>query len=808
MNTYPATPEELTSESDVEQKFIFPFLTLLSPLGLSIPKSCIRTKPDIRSLEIGKGASAKRYHPDYVAVIGGLPVLIVEAKTPSESLEDAQREARLYAVELNAKYPTDINPCRFCVVSNGLSTEVRAWDSELCIAAFQLGHADPSSPAFTEFLTAVSYDHLRVIAEDILKKLRPPRFFRAVKMVGGTSLQDDQVPYNEFGRILSTEFQHLFNPANYEDRSKIVKNAYVRTSRRERYVDEIDRIIRVASHPSIQAAELAHDDQIVHLLSRPSTLKNKILLLVGDVGAGKSTFVDYLEQIALPEEIRATTAWVRIDLNDAPVNKDEIYSWCRKHLISGIRATSPDLDTVGLDGLRKLYRKDIEDFDKGIGGLFPKDSSQYNERLADKLTELQRDEIKTIQSLERYLCTGRGRLLIVALDNCDKRDREEQLLMFEVAKWIQGEIRCLVILPIRHATFEHHRNEPPLDTALKDWVYRIEPPPFQKVLRERLNLILSEARSHPKSLYYYMNGKRVEFPAEKLERFLHVMMGALFEHKHYGRKIIIGLAGWNLRKAFELFLDFCRSGYISEQDIFTSQATGNQLSLPQGVVARVLLRTNHRYYDGNRSFVRNIFQCEPTDPLPDHFVRYRILSWLKNRKREEGPAGYRGYHPISQLISELVTLGRDEALIRRECRYLIKAGCILPEHLKGSILTDDDLITITPAGYVHLELACDFHYLAACAEDVWLADEPLAVQIHGRIIQEPRYRSFRWPVILQSAADFVGYLKKVFSENPVDTTRFAQGAIGDPFDLDFDRLVDQASQQIAQYRDRRREAVE
>ena len=207
------------------------------------------------------------------------------------------------------------------------------------------------------------------------------------------------------------------------------------------------------------------------------------------------------------------------------------------------------------------------------------------------------------------LCTGRGRLLIIVLDNCDKRDRDEQLLMFQVAKYVQSEIRCLVILPMRHETFENHRLEPPLDTALKDLVFRIEPPSFQEVLKRRLGLVVKESRSiGPKKLSYHVGGKTIELPTEKLERFLHAMMAALFEHEHYGRKIIVGLAGWNIRKAFELFLEFCRSGFIREEDIFQQQAsTGQVANLSHGVVAKVLLRTNYRFYNGDESYVKKSF---------------------------------------------------------------------------------------------------------------------------------------------------------------------------------------------------------
>ncbi len=87
---------DLHNESDVEQKLLYPLLTYSSPQGLGFPSANVRTKPDIRGLTIEKRKNRKLYYPDYVVVISGLPMLVVEAKPPDDDLEEAYREARLY----------------------------------------------------------------------------------------------------------------------------------------------------------------------------------------------------------------------------------------------------------------------------------------------------------------------------------------------------------------------------------------------------------------------------------------------------------------------------------------------------------------------------------------------------------------------------------------------------------------------------------------------------------------------------------------------------------------------------------------
>jgi len=98
--------EDLKNESDVEQKLLTPLLFTAAPRGLGYSSVDVRTKPNIRFLLIGKGETQKRYHPDYIVLIAGIPILIIEAKTPGEDPVEAMREARLYATELNSLFAT------------------------------------------------------------------------------------------------------------------------------------------------------------------------------------------------------------------------------------------------------------------------------------------------------------------------------------------------------------------------------------------------------------------------------------------------------------------------------------------------------------------------------------------------------------------------------------------------------------------------------------------------------------------------------------------------------------------------------
>ena len=109
----------LVTESDVEQKLIYPLLTSEMPMGLGLEASQILTKSLLRGRAIGKGQSQKYYFPDYLINMRGIPVVVIEAKKPKEDLSIAYAEARLYAQEVNAGFPHNINVCQIAMVCNG-----------------------------------------------------------------------------------------------------------------------------------------------------------------------------------------------------------------------------------------------------------------------------------------------------------------------------------------------------------------------------------------------------------------------------------------------------------------------------------------------------------------------------------------------------------------------------------------------------------------------------------------------------------------------------------------------------------------
>ena len=757
---------DFRTESDVEQKLMLPLLTTAYPEGLGYSIADVLTKLNIRRLEIGKGQSRKLYYPDYIVMLAGLPVMVIEVKNVGESLDTGLDEARLYAHEINSQFPYSINPCIRIMACNGEAICTALHDTatpDFCALHSELNSV---SANFAKLMEACAKRTLYTHADSLRRRLKPKQYERAVALIGGHTFQTEELPQNAFGATISGDYGHIFNPKTREDRALIAKEAYIGSTRQQRYVEPIDRLIRNAVAP-VASKILAMENtrkpkEILTTLRDRKKLEHQILLLIGSVGAGKSTFVDYLANVALPADIRDKTVWLRVNLNDAPLSTELAYKWISEAIVSEFRALYPQFDFDSLEMLEKLFGRDLATLKRGPLKLLDPNSTEYRVRVSDRLISLQSDALAMAKAIAQLICSGPNRLMVLVLDNCDKRTRDEQLLMFQVAGWLQTEFQCLIVLPLRDVTFDLYRHSPPLDTALKQFVFRIEPPAFSDVLQERVRLALTEIgrdKGGANLSFQLPNGMRVTYPAADQALYLASIMRSLYAHDRFVRQVMTGLAGRDVRKALELFLDFCMSGHIGEDEIYKIRVLEGDYALPLSVVARVLLRMHRRFYDGKYAYLKNIVQCEPSDSLPDHFVRLTILHWLARRLREKGPAGVEGFHRARDLVTDLATLGHDAVRVREELLFLAAEGCIVAEHLRSNAIEDSDLLKITASGVIHLQLMSNPEYLAACAEDTWLSDMELCKKIAARL-SKGQDEHFSPLTTARNAKDFVAYLRQ------------------------------------------------
>ena len=251
---------------------------------------------------------------------------------------------------------------------------------------------------------------------------------------------------------------------------------------------------------------------------------------------------------------------------------------------------------------------------------------------------------------------------------------------------------------------------------------------------------------------------KVSYPSSDELAYLKSILKSLFQNKFF-KKLIVGIAGRDIRKGIEVFLDFCKSGHISEGDILQMKKSNGDYELPNHIISRVFLRGNRLYYSDSDTKVKNLFYSEPNDKIPDPFTRVAILNWLKIRNRTKGPSGIIGFHKVSNLIKDLTILGHSLERLEAELKTLIKNSLIISESQDSSIVDNEELVSIHAPGLVHLDLLDNIDYLSACAEDIWFKTATVADAIAERISGNSDFSHLSLENSLFTSTDMINYLE-------------------------------------------------
>jgi hypothetical protein len=219
-------PSELRTESDVEHKVILPFLVNPSYLGLR--SAWIRTKEYMTPTEIDKAAGKRYgYFPDYSVWVNSIPLVIVEAKATDVTIESGMREARLYASEVNKRYPPEVNPIGFVLACNGIQFGLSAWDSEVGALIAPCADVQPGTALLTAFQSAIGLDALQARVEKLGPHFQARTFYSVASFMGGPSRLAQQLGVNDFAEPLFSSITKYFGSNSDETPDEVIDRAYV-----------------------------------------------------------------------------------------------------------------------------------------------------------------------------------------------------------------------------------------------------------------------------------------------------------------------------------------------------------------------------------------------------------------------------------------------------------------------------------------------------------------------------------------------------------------------------------------------------
>lgn len=762
---------DLSTESDVEQKFIFPLLT--HPSFLAIPAKNILTKKSMGSFRfVEKASLPKGYVPDYMIFIAGLPVCVIEAKAPGVSVQQAISEARTYADHLNKQFATRVNPVGIVVGCNGSEIAfgpVDTNDSEI----ISVGDLFIGSSKVEKLREAFGIQRLTSSVEK-LRRITTAAYFRPAQFLD-PQLFVERIEPNALAPYLAPLYEMFFRSEDPEKNKLILDRAYVDTAELREYDQVLHAMLRQIerSLPSdYRTIETDRNQEYTLNLElgrygEDISSKGRMHLIIGSRGSGKSLFISRFFTHLLADFLRNNAVWCVIDFNRAPSSISNIEDYICSQFVE--HADNLKFDIHSLEGLRRIFSVDINRLNKGpIAAI--SDQAEREKFLSLELLKLTADTKGFAQKLGRYITGDAHRPLIIAFDNVDRRESAQQLHIFQAAQWFRSETRAFALLTLRDVTFERFKNEPPLDAFAQMSNFYIRPPRFSLVLQKRLRLAIDHGLQDLSAVEQVTtSGIKFKYTPAQLGIFLQSIYDALFGSEQQVGQIVDALSERDVRAALGMFSRILSSGHFNA-DRLISVGTGGEDGIKSDTLIKILMRADYRVYSEQAAFIKNIFSVPKTGYTGNIFINAEILGFFARPKTGEVRPG--GYFSLEELLSDLASMGFSEDEIRDRVNALAQQKLLAYDGEETEVPTDKDLIKITPSGIIHLRtLPQLIEYISSCALHMPFSDEAVAGRVALTWEKLRRYRdlsfSFKHDVAGMVADYLVRHKSRMDNENPL-----------------------------------------
>ena len=161
--------KDLKNEAAVEALFINKLLGYLE-----YPDSDISFKESIHEVVIGKGSKKVLYKPDYIIKLNGIPIIVIDAKSPKEKIENWESQCSSYCLEINKFY--EYNPVQYFILSNGFDTALYKWDIKKPIVVLKFDDFMDTSEKFSQFEKLLHKRHIKKLITEKIDNLENAYF--------------------------------------------------------------------------------------------------------------------------------------------------------------------------------------------------------------------------------------------------------------------------------------------------------------------------------------------------------------------------------------------------------------------------------------------------------------------------------------------------------------------------------------------------------------------------------------------------------------------------------------------------------
>jgi len=437
-----------------------------------------------------------------------------------------------------------------------------------------------------------------------------------------------------------------------------------------------------------------------------ASLGRRPILLVGDVGVGKTTFVRNLIKVDAKDELSHAFV-LYVDYGTKPAVTDALKDYTIQEIVRQLREDF-GVDINERQFVRGVYNQRIQDFGKGIyADLKELDPVQFKLKEIEFIAGLTQNMEEHLRLSLEHASKGQKRQIVVFLDNVDQRPIGFQEEVFLISASISANWPVTTFVALRPETFAQSRASGTL-AAYQPRVFTIEPPRIDLVIKKRLEFALARLEEAG-TLPGLSTG--ISIDSRNLELYLKMLILSFTERDDV-IEFLDNMCSGSVREALSYVGSFVGSGHVDSSKILSVMEDTGRYYLPIHEFVRAVIHKDGEYYDPTISPIPNVFDISSADQR-EHFALLILLEYVEHAGQTGGSHGFVERRLVMDFMQGCGY--RTEQTLSTIRRAFDKGLVISPEGTKAD--TSGHIRITTAGAYVRKKL-CGLHaYLDAIVVD-------------------------------------------------------------------------------------------
>ncbi|MEB2605803.1 ATP-binding protein [Burkholderia cenocepacia] len=566
-------------------------------------------------------------------------------------------------------------------------------------------------------------------------------------------------PRDALATDASLLFSQFFSRLSNTDDKEMVRACFVETPESRRADFELQKIVQNVLN-GIASLDTAESSALQAEIEKTLTSqRSETVLLVGNKGSGKSTFIDRFFGEILPFSVRQQCSIARVNLDEYSGDPSSIVEWAIRQLRGLLEIQICANQPPSYDDLQGIFWGEYVRWKEGPRKpLYETNKDQFKIAFGDHMEarrESQPEEY--VRLLLKRSTIGLKRLPCIVFDNTDQFSSDIQDKIYQLAHSLESASAVFIIVPITDRTVWRLSKAGALQSYAAKSFY-LPVPEAKEILSRRVRFVKEKISLEKENNSSYFSKKGFSVSIDDLSMFADAVE-RIFVDSDYVSGLIGRLANFDIRRMLRLAERIFLSPEIKIDDIVKSHYGGPSVSSDKYRTHRALIKGEYdRFSEMENEYVCNLFYTDPrkpTSPLLALYVLWILRQRSANVRLNQAEARH-------WLISELcdffeacgVSIESVLAIVTRLFdRRLLET---LDPNVEKPTLSDR--IAIKESGIAHIELLGN--------SSVYMEQMALTTGINSRLIRdELKQKSYgsNSQSFVEMRDVFIAYLLKIDS---------------------------------------------